>query len=659
MNHGMWIVLTALLMAANASGIQGQTGEVVWLDTLDISQIRQGWAEAQCKRSVDGNPISIGGRTFSRGVGTHATSTFLVDLKGGSTRFQAWVGVNDEVKKLGTVVFEVFAGRRRLWQSPLLHGGDAPVEVDLDVRGVKTLALAVKPGTDGINYDHADWADARFQVTGARPEALVVRTEPYVLTPEPPARPRINGAAIFGVRPGRPFLFTIAATGERPITFQADGLPDGLVLDEKTGCITGEVTRRGTCRVTLRARNRHGEAARLFRVVVGDRICLTPPLGWNSWNCWAHAVDDAKIRATAEAMVKKGLAQHGWTYVNIDDCWQAPRGGKFHAILPNEKFPDMKALADHVHGLGLKLGIYSTPWITSYAGFPGGSCDNPEGRWIKETHGKMRRHGPHKFDDQDAAQWAAWGIDYLKYDWGPNDVESMERMAGALERSGRDIVYSLSNTAPLPLAEAWAERANLWRTTGDIVDAWDCGNSDGRGAQGICDIWRYHGRWRAVSGPGHWNDPDMMVVGQVGWGKLRPSRLTPDEQYTHVSLWCLWAAPMLLGCPVESLDEFTVSLLTNDEVLAVNQDPLGEQARTVKQDDATEVMVKKMEDGSLAVGLFNRGLFPAEVAVNWNDLGLTGLHAVRDLWRQKDLGLHGERFAAEVPSHGVVLVRIR
>lgn len=646
-----------------------QMGTATWLDELDIKQVRQGWGEPRRNLSVDGNPISIGGRKFTRGLGTHAQSTFLVNV-GASRRFRAFAGVDDEVKKRGSVVFEIWAGTKRVWKSRLMRGGDKPVEVSLDlmpnVGGL--LAFVITSGGDGINFDHADWADARFEYVAGQPgpRAVVVRREPYILTPKPPAKPRVNGAPVFGVRQGRPFLYTIPVTGERPMTFGAEGLPPRLKLDPKTGFITGRIQESGTYEVVLQARNAHGEASRPFRIVVGDRISLTPPLGWNSWNCWAHEVSDAKIRATAGAMVKKGLVNHGWTYVNIDDCWQGERGGNWNAIQPNLRFPDMKALADHIHGLGLKLGIYSTPWITSYAGFVGGSSDDEQGKWKKATHGqggkqywKNRRHGKVKFDVADARQWAAWGIDYLKYDWGPNEIVSMERMAAALKLSGRDIVYSLSNTAPLKLAAPFAKRANLWRTTGDIRDDWDNGHSSGTGGwQGIRDIWRYHPKWAKFNGPGHWNDPDMMVVGHVGWGKLRPSRLTPDEQYTHVSLWCLWSAPLLLGCPIEKLDDFTLSLLTNDEVLAVNQDALGIQAIRVAESGFGEVIGKSLADGSRAVGFFNKGPLEGDVSMKWDDIGDNGPFRVRDLWRQKDLGVFETGFTARVPAHGVVLVRL-
>jgi alpha-galactosidase len=377
------------------------------------------------------------------------------------------------------------------------------------------------------------------------------------------------------------------------------------------------------------------------------------------------------VRAAARAMVDKGLVQHGWTYVNIDDAWQGRRGGKYGAIQPNEKFPDLRALADEVHGMGLKLGIYSTPWVTSYAGYIGGSADNPEGTWNGEVDkGRVgRRHGKVPFALADARQWAEWGIDYLKYDWNPNDVEHVRQMADALRASGRDLVYSLSNAAPFDQADEWAVYANAWRTTGDIRDTWPSMASKGFGED----------KWAPFAGPGHWNDPDMLVVGLVGWaGQLHFTQLTPDEQYVHLSLWSLLAAPLLIGCDMSRLDDFTLSLLSNDEVLAVNQDPLGQQAGTVSQvpnpDDpgteifegrqkvelpkVLEVLARPLEDGSVAAGLFNRSTKPAKVTARWADLKIAGRWRVRDLWRQKDLGTFDGEFAADVKPHGVVMVQL-
>ena len=206
-----------------------------------------------------------------------------------------------------------------------------------------------------------------------------------ILTPAPAETPRINGARIFGVRPGSEFLFTVAATGARPMTFSAEGLPKGLKLDSRTGRITGRVKKAGEYVVRLKAENALGSNERDLKIVVGDAISLTPPMGWNSWNCWARDVTQEQVLASARAMVEKGLVDHGWTYINIDDGWQGQRGGKYNAIQPNTKFPDMKGLADEIHALGLKIGIYSTPWIGTYAAHVGSYSDRADGvnEWIK------------------------------------------------------------------------------------------------------------------------------------------------------------------------------------------------------------------------------------------------------------------------------------
>jgi alpha-galactosidase len=640
---------------------QVSAAEWVWLDELDVSRAVAGWGQTQRNKSIDGNPIRIGGKEFSRGIGTHAPGYFWLRLDGWTMEFRAFVGVDDEVGAApGSVEFKILGDRKVLWESGVIKSGQAAQEVKVRVRGVKDLVLMVTDGGDGRNWDHADWAEAQLKVTGKKPMTLAPESvQPYILTPKPPKEPRINGARVFGVQPGSPVLYTIAATGERPMRFGAKQLPVGLKLDTANGQITGAISEKGIYKVILEAENPHGKAERELRIKVGDRICLTPPMGWNSWNCWAGAVDAQKVKAAAQAMVDTGLINHGWIYINIDDTWQAKRGGKFNAIQPNDKFPDMKELCDTVHGLGLKIGIYSTPWVTSYAGFIGGSSDNQDGAWSKEKDGRRAfgpeggwRHGKFSFAENDAKQWAVWGMDYLKYDWNPNDVPHVKEMAQALHGCGRDIVYSLSNSAPLDQADQWAQWANCWRTTGDIIDTW--ASVEGIGFD--------QDKWTAFAGPGHWNDPDMLVIGKVGWGpNLHPTKLTPDEQYSHISLWCLLSAPLLLGCDLADLDEFTLSLLTNDEVLEVNQDPRGEQARRVAQRDNHEIWAKTMEDGSTVVGLFNRDFLfaePSVIKVTWEELGFQGKFRVRDVWRQKDLGIFENGFESKVPVHGVVLARI-
>jgi alpha-galactosidase len=549
----------------------------------------------------------------------------------------------------------------------------------LPVLALLAAILTVPPVPEATAQDTA-------AAPAAAPSAEVKDYSAHILTPPAPETPRINGAKIVGVRPGHPFLFTIAATGKRPVRFSAANLPAGLKLEGSTGQISGTLREPGDHRVSVTVENALGKATRELRIVVGDRLALTPPMGWNSWNAGGPHISTEKIRANAKAMVDTGLIHHGWQYVNIDDAWQGVRGGKFNAIQGNEKFPDMKALADEIHAMGLKIGIYSTPWETSYAGFIGGSSENPEGKWDKglekDAQGRrIRKHGKHSFAWADAQQWAAWGIDYLKYDWNPasdtggatpfNDMEYLRQMSDALRYSGRDIVYSYSNSAPFSHVDEMAVHTNAWRNTGDIRDTWHSMATKGFGKD----------KWAPFAGPGHWNDPDMLVVGLVGWqGNLHNTQLTPDEQYTHISLWSLVASPLLIGCDMTKLDPFTISLLSNDEVLAVNQDPLGEQAITVSQVENPEdpgmevfidnrqrrnetpkfleVVAKSMEDGSKAAGLFNRSTKPAKVTLKWADLKLSGKWRVRDLWRQKDLGVFEGEFGTQVAPHGVVMVQL-
>jgi alpha-galactosidase len=629
-------------------------GETFALSSLDL-RADQDWGELHRDKSVDNHPLSIGGRKFDRGLGTHANSSLRIALNGKAGQFTASTGVDDEAGQRGSVTFSISGDNRTLWESGVMRGGDAPRSVSVDLRGINTLVLHVGDAGDGIDFDHADWADALITMAEGKPTAFTPPAEPAViLTPKPSARPRINGPKVFGVRPGSPFLFTIAATGDRPMKFSAGGLPRDLKLDSQTGQITGVVKDKGEFIVTLHVENARGQADRPLKIVCGQQIGLTPAMGWNSWNCFAGAVTAERVKAAADAMVSSGLINHGWSYINIDDFWQVHRDSKDPTlqgpprnvegrILPNPRFPDMKGLTDYVHRKGLRMGIYSSPgpW----------TCGGCVGSWQHEQ--------------PDAQTYGEWGFDYLKYDWcSYGDViegnwdtytrDTLQKpyrvMRAALDKVPRDILFSLCQYGAGKVWEWGAEvGGNSWRTTGDIVDSWSSMSRIGFNQAGQ----------EPYAGPGHFNDPDMLVVGKVGWGpQLHPTRLTPNEQYTHISLWCLLASPLLIGCDMTQLDEFTLSLLTNDEVLEVNQDPLGRQAARVARTGQLEVWAKDMEDGSKAVGLFNRGEDAAPVTVKWSELGLTGKQMVRDLWRQKELGLVQGEFQTPVPRHGVVLLKI-
>ena len=491
---------------------------------------------------------------------------------------------------------------------------------------------------------------------------------PYILTPPAPATPRINGANVFGVRLGSPFLFTIPATGDRPMKFSADHLPRGLKLDAKTGHITGVLKNEGEFIVMLRVNNALGTAEKKFRIVCGDQIALTPPMGWNSWNCFAGAVSEGKVKGAADAMVQSGLINHGWTYINVDDYWQNNREssdptlrGPFRDakgnIVPNSRFPDMKGLADYVHNLGLKAGLYSSPGPWTCGGCAGG--------WQHE--------------EQDAQTYAKWGFDYLKYDWcsyggiasgkmtnvatvrlygqtatnAEGAIYPYHVMGDYLRGQDRDIVFSLCQYG---MADVWkwggSVNGNCWRTTGDIVDTW----------RSLSGIGFKQDKAAPYAKPGNWNDPDMLIVGQVGWGNLHPTRLTPDEQYTHISMWCLLSAPLLIGCDMTKFDEFTLNLLSNDEVLALDQDALGKEAACVIKDGDLRVYEKKLEDGGRALGFFNLG--STTTKLNFNQLaslGYQGRLHVRDLWRQADMpdvdAANGV-LSMTIPAHGVMLYKL-
>jgi alpha-galactosidase len=644
--------------------------QTIWLDKLDLTGMSTGWGTAHANKSVDGRTLSIAGQKFDRGVGTHGVSTFLLNINGNAKRFLATVGLDDEATTQGSVEFMVLGDKKILWQSGIMKRGNEAKKIDLDITKIKKLGLLVTDGGDGFDYDHADWCNAQIEFTkDVTPASLVIKNIPekaYIQTPKSSDRPKINGAEIFGVRPGHPFQYTIAATGKRPMTFSVVNLPEGLVLDSKTGIITGKINKEGLYKTTLIAKNNLGKAEREFSISVGSTISLTPPMGWNSWNCWAEAVDAAKVEAAADAMVKSGLINHGWTFINMDDCWSIKPGsdsplisGEAHDskgfINANKKFPDMKALSDYVHGKGLKIGIYSSPGPTTCAGYT----------------------ASYQFEDKDALRYAEWGMDYLKYDWcsyGTIDkagtLESYQKpynvMRASLDKIDRDIVYSFCQYGMGNVWE-WGTQlgGNSWRTTGDISDSWSSVSRIGFGQAG-------HEKYAS---PGHWNDPDMLVVGLVGWGpSLHPSKLTPDEQYTHISLWCLLSSPLLIGCDLTRLDAFTLNLLTNDEVLAVNQDPLGKQAGRISDKDGGQTWVKDLKDGSKAVGLFNvddTKKSPSDyfswdkskdesikITFKASEAGITGKFKVRDLWRQKDLGIFSDEFSAVVPHHGVKLFKI-
>jgi alpha-galactosidase len=521
-------------------------------------------------------------------------------------------------------------------------------------------------------------------------------SEGVVLPESVPAdgRPQINGPRITGATPGRPFMFHVPVTGDN-VTISIDGLPDGLSVDSKTGLITGSLKAPLVTAVTIHAKNPKGEASRQFVIVGGThKLALTPPLGWNSWNCYGGSVSQTLMERAADAMVKSGLAAHGFEYVNLDDGW-APRPGPAArnaegVILPNEKFPDMKALGDYIHAKGLKFGTYSGPGTAT--------CQRLEASFNHE--------------EIDAKTWASWGVDYIKYDLCAYDTVAAnlmreantnertpegiaihklpyQKLRPALDKLDRDVVYSICQYNRTLQVHIWGweegVNGNLWRVTGDI----STGPNVWTSMSGIGFQQNGH---EVGAGPGHWNDTDMLVVGAVGLangGTPRPTYLTENEQLTHIGLWSLLAAPLLLGCDMSLLDpareipdKFTHNLMCNDEMLAIDQDPLGKQAwriAAMSADDqpiagggrgsnnaAKQIWARPLWDGTYAVGLFNLDTNPQKISISLKDLSaglkletpLSGPVPVRDVWQLKDLAPATDTISAEVPRHGMAFLRL-
>jgi len=653
------VAVASTAAAQDAVQLQGAAppANAMWLDSLDLTKAlggrppRPGQPAIAQPRGRAGSPppapipMTLGGSAYAHGLGVAALGELWIALDGKASKFVSMVGIDDARKTgRGSVTFEVWTDGAKRYDSGIIRAGDAPKPVSVDLTGVKQMALFVGDGGDGGTDDIADWGGAAIVMTDAtaHPQAISPPEDPRpIIASSHDATPRINNPRITGATPGRPFLFRIPASGDGPLTFAAKNLPAGLSLDSHTGIITGSLRSAGRTPVSITVTGPKGTATGTIMIVGGTHsLALTPPLGWNSWNVWAARVDDAKVRAAADALVSSGLAAQGYTYVNIDDAWEGPRDANGE-ITSNEKFPDMKALADYVHSKGLKIGIYSSPGPRT--------C-------------QQRYAGSYEHEAQDAKTWAKWGFDYIKYDWcSYSDVEpnrdslpGLQKpynvMRAALDDLDRDFVLSLCQYG---WGHVWTWGAdvggNLWRVTGDITDSWTSMSGIGFAQTG-------HEQY---AGPGHWNDTDMLVVGKVGWGQpVRDSRLSPNEQLTHISLWALQAAPLIIGADLSQADEFTTNLLGNPEVLAVNQDTLGKAAGRTAQNGRTEVWSRRLSDGRIAVGLFNRDLVAQRITVKWSDLGLSGSQPLRDLWQRKDLGAKSDELSATVPRHGVLLVAI-
>jgi len=485
--------------------------------------------------------------------------------------------------------------------------------------------------------------------------AVFGQAHPELLTPKAPSVAQIHGPKIYGAKPGHPFLYRIPCTGVRPIHFSVKGLPPSLKLDAEKGIISGSAPQqKGDYPLIIEASNSQGKATRPFKIVVGDTIGLTPQMGWNGWYTFYERISESDIRQAASAMISSGMADFGYQYVDIDGCWQrkpgsddpvlkAPVRDALDNILPNARFNDMSALTAYIHSLGLKAGIYTSPGPVDCAGY----------------------EGSYQHENADARQFAAWGFDLLKYDWcsygniaKDKSLEEFQKpyvkMGGIVRDLDRDVVL---NMCQYGMGDVWKwgreVGGNSWRTTGDL------GLAPNGVLPAFYSIAFANMPLDSYAGPGGWNDPDYILIGTIGDDTgVHATTLTPDEQYSYMSMWSLMAAPLLFSGDMTKLDPFTLNVLCNSEVIDIDQDSLGKQAHIIRKTDRELVLAKPLEDGSLAIGLFNLTQTPASIAIDWKDLARSGRQTVRDVWRQKDIGTFADGHSFTIAPHGVGLMRV-
>lgn len=460
--------------------------------------------------------------------------------------------------------------------------------------------------------------------------------------------PVFHGAKITGNFPNTEFLFTVPATGERPIAFAAQNLPEGLTIEPTTGIIRGVVKEKGSYRVKISATNAKGQAEQDLKIEIGDKLCLTPPMGWNSWNVFTNTLDEKLVIEIADAMVSTGLRDLGYQYINMDDYWHAAsRDASGRPVADPAKFPHgIKWLSDYVHSKGLKLGIYSD------AG--------------DKTCGKC--FGSYGYEEIDAKTYAEWGIDLLKYDfchvpWKKKEaIARYKKMGDALKGCNRSIVYSICNWG-LFEPWKWGEEVggHYWRTTPDIFDTWRGGIPF---MMSTMRIIKRQNKILQYGKQGHWNDPDMLIVGNYGKGKATGrdgmfKGMTDTQYQSHMSLWAIMNAPLLASCDLRNMNEATKNILMNGELLAINQDEAGLPAELISRKGGISVYRKALSGGSVAVAVFNASNREQTYDLTPSNFETAERIFLRDVWKHSDLGMLQDKLVLNLQPHETVVLEGR
>ena len=644
-----------ILVSAMLASCTGAPIIEVELGSLDLKSFHTSWGETKTNLSVTNRPLTVAGKVYEKGVGTHASNEMYFHLDGKGGRFTALVGIDDNSDG-GSVNFVILTEKDLVFESGVMKRGDQPKPVDIDLKGVKHLMLISDETSDGIRNDHANWLNAVFHVQTAPTVAQHEPEVPYILTPEPLPAPRITGARITGASAGKPFMFTLAATGLRPMNFTAKNLPEGLNIDGATGFITGTCNSSGKYLVPVEASNSAGTCRDTLEIHIGGGLAMTPHMGWNSWYIYQTGITQDIMERSAKAMSEHGLINFGYSFVNIDDGWEVRVnstdsiiGGAVRnpdgTIRTNKNFPNMKKMTDYIHSLGLKAGLYSSPGHATCAGFAGSLGH----------------------EQQDVNTFDEWGFDFLKYDWCSYDREAKSQeldeykkpyllISEHLKNASRDIVLNLCQYG---MADVWKWGKEVggqsWRTTGDL--GWDTQ----RLSESMFQIGFFQEQIRQYSGPNGWNDPDYLLFGKIwDWKnqKVVPSPYSPSEHYTCMTLWSMMPAPLIFSGDVITLDDFTKNILCNTEVIDINQDKLGKPGYCILNRGYIEIWKRELHDGNTAIAIFNRRSLQATVKMDWKELGYEGKYQVRDIWRQQDLGAISKIRSFDIPRHGCVMLKI-
>lgn len=636
-------------------------GDVIALSSLDLTPSTCGWKSNQKDKSVNGNPIKISGITYSSGVGSHAASQIIVKLNGAVTHFHTVVGIDDEVdaeaekvntttnRRAGTAQYKVYLkgedGNTKIASQGVIRHNDAKgVQIDVDCNGWKYLFLETEEGEGGNESDHIDWANAYFEYheQNSTPPAIISAEE---------LSSKLACATVLFSQPGVKFMHKLRPAN-RDAKVSVSNLPEGLVWNERRGLVEGIITTEGeytyTANVTIDGETKEEP----IRLTVSSSLQQPVPfMGWLSWNVVQGDISEEVIKKVANAFHTQGLLDAGYTYLCIDDLWHADQRAADGKPLPDKrKFPNgMKTVADYVHDKGLKFGIYSDAAERTCAG----------------------RFGSYGYEQIDAKQYAEWGVDLLKYDYcgAPSDATSAEKryktMGDALKASGRDILFYMCEWG---VREPWKWGVNTgattWRCTYDTRDGWN-GKNGGIGIvqsiAGMKDIWAY-------SGPNRFNDADMMCVGIHGTGKSsndlvdgKPG-MTQTEYKTQFSLWCMWSSPLTLSFDLtKTIKPEDLAIMTHEELIALNQDRMGQQAELISEKDGMIVFAKDLENGDLAISVTNMNANSRKFTFDFKQFSAleTGKsYHVRDLWQKKDMGMKQGSFDVTVASHETLVYRL-